>query len=177
MNKFFLAVCFLILSVAVSAQQTLNDAESKVGFTIKNMGIDVNGTLKGLNGKIQFDPKNLNKSSFDVTVDVNTINTDNAKRDAHLKTDDFFDAVKYPVIRIVSSQMVSKGGNNYKAVGMLTIKNVTKKIGFDFTATPTAVGYTFTSAFVINRKDFGVGGSSMIMGDEVKVSLNIKATK
>lgn len=75
MNKFFLAVCFLILSVAVSAQQTLNDAESKVGFTIKNMGIDVNGTLKGLNGKIQFDPKNLNKSSFDVTVDVNTINT------------------------------------------------------------------------------------------------------
>lgn len=178
MDKIFLVVLFLTATYSSSAQQlTASDAESKVSFVIKNMGISVNGTLSGLKGKMQFDPQNLAASAFDVAVDVNTINTNNNKRNDHLKTDDFFDVAKYPAIRIATTQIVSKGGNNYKAIANLTIKNVTKKIGFDFVAISTGSGYRFTSSFTINRRDFGVGGSSMIMSDIVNVNLNVTGKK
>lgn len=178
MNKILIVVLFLSAFFTCDAQQLIvSEADSKVRFTIKNMRINVDGTLKGLKGKMHFDPKNITTSAFDVTVDVNTINTENAKRDAHLKKEDFFDAAKYPTIRIVTSQIVSKGGDSYKAVGTLTIKNVSKKIGFDFTATPAASGYEFKSSFTINRRDFSVGGNSMMMGDIVTVNLGVSGRR
>lgn len=178
MNKIFLIAFFLITCFVSSAQQlTISEVESKVSFVIRNMGMNVDGTLKGLKGAMKFDPKSLAASAFDVTVEVNTINTNNTKRDGHLKKDDFFGAAKYPTIRIVTTQIVSKGSNNYKAIGNLTIKNITKKIGFDFTANTLASGYQFKSSFTINRRDFGVGGSSMTMGDIVTVNLDVVGKK
>lgn len=178
MSKIFLAIIFLVSAPILKAQQlAFSDADSKVAFVIKNMGMDVNGTLKGLKGTIQFDPKNFTSGTFDVTVDVGTINTGNTKRDNHLKAEDYFDAGKYPVMRIKSAQIVAKDGNNYKAVVMLTIKNITKKIGLDFTAIPSASGYRFSSIFKIDRRAFGVGGNSMILGDEVKVNISVLATR
>lgn len=178
MNKIFFTLLFLIVAHTVFAQQlSVTNAESKVSFVIKNMGINVDGTLGGLKGRMQFDPKSLAATLFDITADVNTINTNNAKRDAHLKKDDFFDAAQYPVIRMVINQVTAKGGNNYRGAGTLTIKNVTRKISIDFVAIPNATGYKFTSSFKINRKDFGVGGSSMVMGDIVTVSLDVSAKK
>lgn len=175
---YFLMTCLFVLQFAATAQSlTASDAESNVSFVIKNIGINVNGTLSGLKGKMYFDPKNLNSSSFDMTVDVNTINTNNTKRDNHLKTDDFFDAAKFPVIHIKTTKIVSKGGNNYAASAILTIKNVSKNISFAFVAKPSAAGYTFTGGFTINRRDFGVGGSSMIMSDHVKVDLMVVAKR
>ncbi len=178
MNRILLVVFHLVVGFTSSAQQlTVSDAESKIAFVIKNIGLDVDGTLKGLKGTMQFDAKNLSASAFDMTVDVNTINTGIDKRDNDLKKEGFFDIAKYPAIRIATTQIVSKGGNNFKAIANLTIKNITRKIGFDFTATPTASGYSFLSSFTINRRDFGVGGSSMIMGDIVKVNLSVGGKK
>lgn len=155
----------------------VSNADSKISFVIKNLGVNVDGTLQGLKGKINFDPTNPATSVFDVTVDVSTINTNNQRRDKHLKSDDYFDVAKYPVMRFASSQIVAKGGNHYKAIGTLTIKNVSKKVGIDFTATPSAKTYTFTGSFTINRRDFSVGGNSMIMGDMVSVQLKAVAAK
>lgn len=178
MNRIFLTLGFLMLYVTAAAQALkVSDADSKISFVIKNLGVNVDGTLQGLKGKINFDPTNPATSVFDVTVDVSTINTGNQRRDKHLKADDYFDAATYPVMRFTSGQVVSKGGNNYKAIGTLTIKNTSKKIGFDFTAIPSAKAYTFAGRFTIDRRDFGVGGNSMTMGDMVTVELMVVALK
>jgi len=178
MIKIFLsALFFTVCNISVAQQLSVSDTDSKVGFTIKNIGLNVEGSLKDLKGKMQFDPKSLSSSGFDVTVEAATINTGNAKRDEHLKKSDFFDAAKYPTVRIATSQIVSKGRNKYKAIANLTIKNITKKIGFDFTATAITSGYVFTSSFTLNRRDFGVGGSSMTLGDIVTVNLEVVGKK
>ncbi len=178
MKSILLFIAISFFSLGLYAQQfTISDAESKVAFAIKNIGLNVAGSLKGLKGMIQFNPKNLNASMFDVTVDINTINTSNNKRDAHLKKEDFFDAATYPAIRIATTQMVAKGGNNYRAIANLTIKNIIKKITFDFIATPTPTGYKFMSSFIINRLDFKVGGTSMLMDDIVMVQLSVISTR
>lgn len=174
----FLVVVLFLAKFSAPAQALIpSDAESKISFVIKNMGMNVEGTLKGLKGNMTFDPKNLGGSSFDITVDVNTINTGIDKRDKHLRTGDFFHEEKFPVIRLKSLKIVSKGGTNYATTAQLTIKNVSKNIGITFSAVPSTAGYAFTGNFTINRKDFGVGGSSMTMGDEVNVTLSVAAKK
>mgnify|MGYP001214861842 FL=1 len=178
MKKLLLFTFILAFNFHLFAQtHTASDADSKITFVIKNMGMDVNGSLKGLKGKINFDPQKLANSSFDMTVDVKTINTGIDKRDTHLKSADFFEAEKFPIINIKTTKIISKGNNKYFAYAILTIKGVSKNIQFDFIATPQANGYTFTGGFPINRRDFGVGGSSMTMSDNLKVNLSVVARK
>jgi polyisoprenoid-binding protein YceI len=171
-----LLVSFLYLG---SFAQTLtpSDADSKISFVIKNMGIGVDGTLKGLKGKMVFNPKKPKASLFDVTVDVATINTNNTRRDDHLKKPDFFDAEKYPVIAIKTTGIQAKGNNIYFAKAVLTMHGVSKNIQFDFIAKPVSNGYHFIAEFSLNRRDYGIGGNSMTMSDDVKVKLDVTGTK
>jgi polyisoprenoid-binding protein YceI len=166
----------LMFGLSVCAQQKLTpvDAESKVKFVIKNFGINTNGQLSGLKGQIIFDKKKPANSSFDVTVDVSTINTDNTKRDNHLRAADFFDVTLYPTIRIVGKPVLVTG-NSYILKGNLTMKNVTRPIEIPFTVTAQTLGFIFEGAFQINRLDFNVGGKSSTMSDELHVTLHVLA--
>jgi polyisoprenoid-binding protein YceI len=164
-----------VLGLFCAQAQSLVPSESKVAFVIKNLGIGVDGSFTGLGGVIKFDPKNLAGSSFDVTVDANTINTANKMRDDHLRKDEYFGVATYKTIRLKSNKITSKGGNNYNFAGVITIKDKSFNISFDFTATPGTTGYLFASSFSINRKKFGVGGNSATLADLVKVNLKIKS--
>lgn len=179
MKQIVFSILFLMgLFAGMHAQNyTPSDADSKVSFVIKNMGLDVDGTLKGLKGKIIFNPKSLATSQFDVTVEVNTINTDNTKRDNHLKNSDFFDAEKYPVIHIKSTKILPKGGDKYFAQAILTMHGVSKNIQFDFIATPKADGILLTANFPLNRRDYNIGKASMTMADNLSVRLSILGKK
>lgn len=172
---FVMAIAFYSVSVA----QTLmpSDTESTIGFVIKNMGINVDGSLTGLKGKIDLNAKKSAVASFDVTVDVRTINTENKRRDEHLKKDDFFDVEKYPTIRLRSTSIQSKGKDTYFAKAVLTMHGISKNIQFNFVTKPATGGYHFNADFKVNRKDFGIGGNSMTMGDEVMVQLSVLAKK
>lgn len=177
MMKALFTAIVLISFFSLNAQQYKPvDEQSEVKFTIKNFGINTNGTLKGLKGSIKFDPASLSASSFNVTVDVNTINTGVDGRDNHLRKEEYFDAAKYPLIRFVSTS-IEKSGNSYIAKGNLTIKAVTQSISIPFTASQTAGKIIFSGVFNIDRKDFGVGGSSAVMGSNVEVSLKVSAVK
>jgi len=177
-KKTILILLATALSVSAFAQNlTPSDADSKISFAIKNMGVNVDGSLSGLKGKMVFDPKKLSSSLFDVTVDVSTINTDNKRRDDHLKKDDFFDAEKYPTIHIKTTGIQAKGNNIYFAKAVLTMHGVSKDIQFDFIAKPIQNGYNFKAEFSVDRKEYGVGGNSMTMGDNVKVSLDVVGKK
>ena len=153
------------------------DEGSAVTFEIKNLGFNSKGSFTGLEGKIIFDPKDLSKASFDVSINAASINTDNNMRDNHLKKESYFDVEKYPRIRFVSTSLSGpdKSGH-YTLSGKLTIKNTTKDIYFSCIATPMGNDYIFKGDFQISRKDYDVGGSSTL-SNNVSVSLTVLAKK
>lgn len=160
-----------------TAQYKADDSKSSVKFKIKNFGIAVGGMFSGLKGDITFDPANPEKTIFKVSVNAASVNTDNDLRDKHLKNKDYFDAEHYPEISFESTR-ISKTDKNgiYNVVGKLSIKNHTKEISFPFTAAPAGNGYLFKGVFSINRKDFEVGGSSII-SDTAEITLEVTAVK
>lgn len=160
-----------------TAQYKPVDNKSTVQFKVKTFGINVGGAFTGLNGTILFDPDHLNDSRFDVSVDANSINTDNSLRDSHLRNDPFFDAKNYPRIHFVSTRIAPSTKKGVLLMyGKLSIKNQTRDISFPFTADPFPNSYLFKGTFTINRKDFSVGETNII-SDNVEVSLNVLASK
>lgn len=137
------------------------DTGSTVTFEIKNIGINTKGSFSGLKGKIVFNPAQPATTAFDVSIDAATVNTDNDMRDGHLKKESYFDIANYPRIRLVSTKVEGDKGR-FRFTGNLTIKNTTHEISFPFTATPMGEDYIFNGQFTINRKDYGVGGTSTI---------------
>lgn len=160
----------------LQAQRTMQpiDANSKIGFNIKNFGMNTDGRLTGLKGSILFDPANIGASFVDVTVNTTTIDTDNDKRDKHLRDTDYFNVAQFPTIRINGKPSLTKTGT-YVLSANLTIRGVSKQMLIPFKATPQNGGWLFTGNFDINRLDFKVGKESMVLSDIVKVSLSIFA--
>lgn len=160
-----------------AAQYKPDDKASSIQFTIGNLGFDVKGKFTGLQGSINFDEHQPTNGSMDITIDAATVNTDNSLRDKHLQEDSYFDVKNYPRIHFVSAKITPAGkAGSYTMSGKLTIKNTTKDISFPFTATPGSNGLTFKGAFKINRKDFGVGGTSTI-SNELTVALDVVGVK
>jgi polyisoprenoid-binding protein YceI len=173
-----LFAALLISNIAFAQTYTATDEGSKVHFTIKNFGIKTGGDFTGLKGTIVFNPKSLTTSSINVSVDANSVNTDNGGRDKHLRKEEYFSVEKFPLLTFVSTKITeSSTAGRFFVVGNLTIKGITKAVQFGFSATPSAAGYVFAGNFEINRKDFGVGGSSAVMADKLKVTLNVVAKK
>ena len=173
MRKIFIISSFFI-SLIVNGQDYLpTDDGSKLHFVIKNLGINTGGDITGLKGKIVFNAKNANSCFFDVTVAVKTIDTDNGKRDEHLKKQEYFDVATYPVIHLVSTK-IEPGADlkHFLFKGNLTIKNITKAISFPFTAEGKAGGALFVGTFEINRVEFGVGKESFSLSNKIKVTLS-----
>src|SRR4051812_33846788 len=166
---FFLMVPAIFFSFSLSEYRPIDKTDS-VTFTIKNFGISTKGEFQGLKGSIKWDAANPSNSSFDVTVDANTINTAIDMRDKDLKEANWFDVSKYPTINFKSINVTAT-----KVTGNLTIKGVTKQISFPFSVTPVASGYRFEGTFLLNRRDFGVGGNSFSLSDHVQVMLKVYA--
>jgi polyisoprenoid-binding protein YceI len=174
--KGIIGLAFLLMIINPGAAQLHPAArESTVGFKIKNFGFNVNGSFNPPEGEIRFNPDSLSAARFDVSVDAASVNTDNNMRDGHLRGEDYLDVKTYPRIRFLSKAVrAARKKDTYLMTGDLTIRNKTKEISFPFTASASGNGYLFTGSFVINRKDFGVGGSSTI-SDELTVELKVAA--
>ena len=179
MKKILLSFAITILSACLFAQNfALNDKDSEIGFLIKNFGIEVSGSFKGLKGKVTFNPTNFSAFSISGSVDAATINTGNESRDNHLKKEDYFDVAKYPVISFVATSITnSTSTGTFLVTGNITIKGVTKNISFPFSATVKEAGYLLEGKFDLNRRDFGIGGKSMTMSDNVTVSISVLAKR
>ena len=174
-----LALIFLciIAIVPVIAQYKVVDSKSSIKFRIKNFGINVNGTFSGLEGNISFDPKHAQETTVKVSMDAGTVNTDNDLRDSHLKKETYFNIIQYPRIYFESTKIANAANNGmFLLFGKLTIKNHSKEISFPFTAEPSGDGYLFKGVFSVNRKDFDVGGTSII-ADNAEVSMTVFANK
>lgn len=191
MNKTvkFLSIALLaVMSIAatkyISTTWTVDKAHSNINFEVRHFFTPVDGTFHDYNATVIFDPANLKESMIDVEIMVNSIDTKNEKRNAHLKTADFFNAEKYPSIKFKSTKIESKGNNKFVAHGDLTIKDITTKIEMPFTLlgvmdNPRGGKIAgIASEFVINRNAYGVGTgdfvSDAVIGKEVTATLNLE---
>lgn len=139
--------------------QDINTAQSKVNFEISNLGFNtVEGTISGMSGVVQFNPKDLESASFEVCVDAATINTGNDTRDEHLRADDFFDTAAHPNICFTSSN-ITKTKGAYIARGQLTLKGVSKNVDLLF----NYKNQQFIGTLKVNRLDYNIGPSGGFM--------------
>lgn len=185
------AIALFALSTAVFGQgtYTIDPAHSSAQFSIRHLMVsNVKGTFTGLKGTIVFDPNKLGASKVEATADATSINTQEPKRDAHLKSPDFFDVEKYPQLVFTSKQFYREGGK-IKVKGDLTLHGVTKEVVFDVegpsaevkTPMGTRVGATVTGT--VNRKDWGLNWNraietgGVVVGEDVKITVEIEATK
>jgi len=159
---------------------------SKLGFTITHLMVsDVEGWFKTFDATITTSNEDFSDATVELTVDVNSINTDNEMRDKHLKSPDFFDAVKYPAITFKSKTFKKVSDTNYKVTGDLTMHGITKIVELDAlcrmgtnpqTKQPIA-GFKITGK--VKRTDFGIGASMgpAMLGEEVSIIANAEFIK
>jgi polyisoprenoid-binding protein YceI len=171
----YLLTIFLayIFSICCKAQKPITVESISINFIIKNAGINTNGAFQASTGTISFDPKNVSESKISGAADPATIKTGITIRDRHLKKSDYFDVEQYPAITMVSSTVKSLGGNKYSGVFNLTIKNTTKRMTIPFTYSQKGNKCLFTSAFSLNRLEFGLGEESLILSNVVNVKVEI----
>jgi len=177
MKRLIVGFYFFSFSLLLFSQSyTPVDEGSKVHFVIDNFGIATGGDFTGLSGTIKFDPANPVAGDFDVSVDANSINTDIAARDNHLRRSDYLDVKNFPRLLFKSTKISKTNKDGYLYMfGTITIKGVTKEVKFPFTATAKDAGYLFEGSFKLNRRDFNVGGSSISLSDDLTVTLSIFA--
>jgi polyisoprenoid-binding protein YceI len=145
------------MGISANSQKII-DSESIINFSLENRGSEVTGTLGGLKGDVIFDKENLGKSSFNVTIDANTINTNNNKRDAHLKNEDFFETETFATISFVSNNIAKKDAK-YIASGTLSMHGISKEVSILFTETSEKGKQHLQGDLVLDHADYGIGKS------------------
>ncbi len=152
MQRTMFVLLSFFLSSALSAQ-SIDAEKSVIKFTTTALLVNtVEGTFKGMKGDLKFNVNNLSASRFNVCIDASSLNTENEKRDNHLKNKEFFEVEKYPEICFVSTS-VEKTDSGFKTTGNLTMHGITKEIEIPFTFT----NKTFTGKLEIKRLDYKIG--------------------
>ena len=171
-----------------SGMYSFDKAHSFIGFKVKHMGlIDVPGFFRDFTGEVNYDAKDVSKSSVNFKAMMTSVDTGVAARDRHLRTADFFEVEKFPEMTFKSTK-VEKKGKGWIVTGDLTMKGVTKSVSIPFTIPGWLAGERglkmgIAGDTTINRRDFGVNyGNNLPSGvaaisDEVKIELQIEAEK
>lgn len=170
---------WLVLTPGLKAQHALKieDAPGSISFTIRNFGISVYGTFNRIQGTILFDLQNISTAYFEVTVPVQSISTGIALRDRHLLKEEYFYADQYGYMTFISeSIMQGEGKAVWVLKGKLKIKEVSRSIMIPFQVKNLPdKRLIFEGEFKLNRRDFGVGGKSVTLGDDVFIALKVVA--
>lgn len=175
-------------NTVVMDEWSIDEAHSNINFTITHFFTPVDGSFEEYSSEIIFDPSDLANSSIDVTIPVSSINTENERRDNHLKSEDFFNAEEWANIHFVSNEIEQTGDNQFVAHGELTIRDVTREFELPFELLgvmdhPMQEGRKvagITANAKLDRTDFGVGvgdwAATAVVGDEVNIQLNLELT-
>lgn len=187
-----IAAVALAMATVPSAADTwqIDTAHSNATFSVTHLMIStVRGEFGDLTGTIEYDGKDVASIKVDATVDVNTINTRNDRRDNHLKSDDFFDVANHPKITFKSKKATpgSKSGT-FKLTGDLTIRGVTKEVTFEGTGPSQVIKgmrgesrVAASASTTIKRLEYGLKwnpaleGGGVVVSDDVAITIDIEA--
>jgi len=194
MKRFTTALLLMLFTTLIAFSQNegwkLDKAHSNVGFSVKHMVIsDVTGNFGDFDIRLTSSKDDFSDASVEATIKVASIDTDNERRDNHLKSDDFFNAEKFPEIRFKGVSFQKVGDKQYKITGDLTIRDVTKRVTFDAIfngSVKTPWGNTMSSwkaTASVNRFDYKLKWSNaletggLIVGETVNITLDAEFTK
>ncbi len=168
----------------------MDRAHSEIKFKVRHLVVStVTGQFKSFDGTVEANNPDFSDAKISFWADVNSIDTRNEQRDAHLKSADFFDAENYPQIEFVSKSIVKKSDSDYEVTGDLTIRGVTKEIKLNVTYNGTVKGFGgaevagFEITGKLNRFDYGLQWNAftetggIVVGDEVKIEISAELTK
>ena len=172
MKKINILIAFAFVSLAAFAATSWTPTTGSVVFHIKNAGITVDGSLKGLSASITFDENDLASSSIYATVKTATVNTGIDKRDEHLRKAEYFDVANHPKIEMRSTS-ITKSDNGYTGQFDVSIKGKTKTISMPFTFVNNGTTGKLSGSLKLDRLDFGVGESGFILSDDVKIDITL----
>ncbi|WP_299114987.1 YceI family protein [uncultured Winogradskyella sp.] len=161
---------FLIFFLCIFCFSNLHAQDSNIGFTIKNLGINVDGHFNTFTIIANFDA-NGRLNTITSTIEVSSIETGIDSRDEHILGEDYFHMEKYATITLKSTEVKTLKANSYQLKANLTIKGKTKQIKIPVKVQKINDTYKITSYFEINRKDFDVGGGSFVMSKTVKINV------
>ena len=169
----------------------IDATHSMAEFKVKHMMIShVKGHFTGVSGRLTLDEADITQSQIEATIDATTISTRDPQRDAHLKSADFFDVEKFPILSFKSTRLTRRGEDELSVEGDLTIHGVTRNVKFAVEGpTPpakdpwgnTRIGVSATTK--INRKDYGLTWNTaletggILVGDEVTITLDVQFVK
>jgi len=182
----WIIVLLVTLVLASAAAQDRNwqidNSHSAAQFGVKHLGIStVRGLFNKMSGTVQYDAADPSKTLIDVSIETNSINTRIETRDRDLRSPNWFDVEKFPTVTFKSTKVETAGAGRLKITGDLTLKGVTKEVVLDVDPpTPPMkdqrgierVGTSATTK--INRRDFGVGGSSAVASDDVTITIDLE---
>lgn len=185
-----MAALMLLAATSFGADKYMIDkSHSSVGFSVRHMVISsVKGSFTDFDGTIMFDEKDITKSSVNVTIKAESIDTNDENRDDHLRNEDFFDVAKYPEITFVSTK-IEKSGDEFIMHGNFTMHGVTKEISMPFEINGPItdpwgnIRFGAESRLKLDRKDYGIvwnktlDAGGLTVGNEVKIELHIEAVK
>ncbi|MBL8023189.1 MAG: YceI family protein [Elusimicrobia bacterium] len=172
-------------TLAASDTYTVDPSHTTVGFSVRHLGIsNVKGVFPKVSGTLKLDSKNIGKSSVEIVIAAASVNTNDTKRDDHLRNEDFFDVARFPTVTF-KSQNVTKTETGFAVTGNLTMKGVSKPVTIPFTmsepkdhpmAPLTVVGVEGT--LLVNRRDFNISyGPSALISDTVAIDLQVEFTR
>ena len=169
---------------------TIDPTHSRIGFVARHaMVTKVRGSFNEFAGTGTFDADNPANSHLQLTIQAASIDTRNADRDGHLRSNDFFDMEAYPEITFVSTAVEQAGDDEFKVTGDLTIKGVTKPVTIDFEYTGTAVDpygnhrIGIEGTTTVNRKDWGITWNTaletggVLVGEKVTLEFEVSAIR
>lgn len=181
------ALALLAPEIALANEYSVDKVHSTILFSIRHLVAEVQGKFTKFDGKMVYDEKNPSASSVDFTVDAASIDTNNERRDGHLRSPDFFDVAKFPTLTFKSEKVVAKGKDTFEVTGPLTMRGVTKTV----TVPVKVLGLMdtkefgrkagFQATFTLNRKDYGIvwnktlDAGGLVLGDDVTVTINLEA--
>lgn len=164
----------------LTGEYAIDPSHSRIGFVARHaMVAKVRGSFNEFVGTGHFDPANVSNTSLEVTIQAASIDTRHPDRDAHLRSNDFFDMESYPEIRFVSTSVNSAGAGIYRVTGDLTIKAVTKPVTINFEYTGSATDpfgnqrIGLEGSAIVNRRDWGVNWNAALEAGGVLVSENV----
>jgi polyisoprenoid-binding protein YceI len=164
---------------------TIDPVHSSAGFTLRHVISKFTGSFTKVTGTIVVDRDHLEKSTVEAQIDIGSVNTADDKRNAHLKSPDFFDFAKFPAMAFKSKAWKKTGADTYDVTGDLTIKDVTKEVVLKVTALGFSPGMKpgttlsgWEATTTIKKSEFNLAGPAMLgkaLGDEVSVTIGVEA--
>ncbi len=173
-----------------AAEYEIDPSHSDAVFRVKYMGLStVSGRFEKFSGSFTLDTSNVLATKGSAVIDANSINTNETKRDGHLRSEDFFHVEKHPEIKFVSKSVKAKGKDGYQLIGDLTMRGVTKEIALD--VKPGGLGKdpwgntraAFEASGKINRKDWGLQwnkaleAGGLLVGEDVTLDLSFQGVQ